>query len=90
MPGAENLAAGEGGADCGELGYMLRGAGARRKRSAWVVAAAAARTSGREGEEVSASPSPCVFGYFFSLQKVKRYPLRNRTAGQIPRNERSF
>ena len=68
MPGAENLAAGEGGADCGELGYMLRGAGARRKRSAWVVATAA-KTSGRQGEKASASPSPCVFGSFFFYKK---------------------
>ena len=53
MPGAENLDGGEGGADYGELGGVLRGAGARRKRPAWVVAAA--RTSwvrGRGGELV--------------------------------------
>ena len=36
--GAENMAGGEGGADRGELGGVLRGAGGCRKRTAWAVA----------------------------------------------------
>ena len=41
MPGAENLDGGEGGADYGELGGVLRDAGDRRKRPAWMVVVAA-------------------------------------------------
>ena len=49
MPGAENLDGGEGGADYGELGGVLRDAGARRKRPAWVVVVAAARIAWARG-----------------------------------------
>ena len=57
---------GEGGADRGEFGGVLRGAGGRRKRPALVVAAAAAMRERRRAR------APRVVAFSFSLHKSAR------------------
>ena len=85
MPGAENLDGGEGGADYGELGGVLRDAGDRRKRPAWVVVVAAARIAwarGRGGE-----PVHVVISVFFVANLIRRRIEYHKQQGLFCKNE---